>query len=265
MMAVEQQKKACRRKERKFNQLCEKYDPDLDKPLWPSVANFKEVWTEQINDVLEDLFDLVDEMLDEYEADLCAPEVTAWKLVIKNANKKFREIVGKFGKAEANGTCQPIQYSAPSVQSNTHSVKAAKVDIEIDDDIVSKESKLLSKELKNFLDSEKASDEDIEVAMGKVDDWNKRFERIKDKAYAIKRNSECFDLNDLRVSSTLCAVTNLEHELNGAVDQLKAEDDKRCLYSLKSQSQRQHWSNFQYSMETTMRIFRSLERRWKRE
>ena len=226
-MAAEQQKKDCRRKERKFNQLCEKYDPDLDNTLWPAVANFKEVWTEQINDVLEDLFDSVDEMLDEYAADFGTPEVEAWKLVISNANKKFRGIVGKFGKAVANGTSQPVQYSAPPVQSNTHAVKAAKVDIEIDDNIVSKESKLLTKEVKNFLDCEKASDEDIEVAMCKIDDWNKRLERIRDKAYAIKRNSECFDLNDPRVSSALCAVENLEHELNIAVEQLNAEDDKR--------------------------------------
>ena len=91
-MAAEQLKKACRRKERKFNQLCEKYDPDMCNSLWPSVVNFREVWTEQINDVLEDLFDSIDEMLEEHEADFGAPEVTAWKLVISNANKKFREI-----------------------------------------------------------------------------------------------------------------------------------------------------------------------------
>ena len=179
-MAAEQQKKACRKKERKFNQLCAKYDPDMCSSLWPSVVNFREVWTEQINDVLEDLFDSTDEMLEEHEADFGAPEVAAWKLVISNANKKFREIVGKFGKAEANGTSKPIQYSSSPVQSDTHAVKAAKVNIDIDNDIVSKESKLLSKEVKTFLDCEKASDEAIEVAMGKVDDWNKRFERIKD-------------------------------------------------------------------------------------
>jgi hypothetical protein len=190
------------------------------------VASFKEVWTEKLNDALEDLFDSIDEMLDEHEADLGGPEVEAWRVVIRNANKRFAEIVGRFGRSEANGTSQPIQHNAPPVQSNNHAVKTAKFNVDIDNEIVSKESKLLSNEVRNFLGCEKVSDEDDEVAMGKIDDWNKRFQQIKDKAYAIKRNSECFDLDDPRVSSTQNAVENLEHELNTAVEQLKGEDEK---------------------------------------
>ena len=55
---------------------------------------------------------------------------------------------------------------------------------------------------------------------------------MKDKAYAIKRNSQCFNLNDPRVSNSENAVASLEKELNDATDQLKAEDNKHCLYSL---------------------------------
>jgi hypothetical protein len=145
------------------------------------VASFKEFWTEQINEVLEDLFDSIDEMLDEYETEFGGPEVEAWKVVMRNANKRFGEIVGKYGRSDDNGNSQPSQNSAPPVQNNNHAAKTAKVNIDIDDKIASKESKSLSKEVKNFLDCEQCTDEDIEVAMGKIDEWNKRFERIKDK------------------------------------------------------------------------------------
>ena len=108
--------------------------------------------------------------------------------------------------------------------------------------------------------------EDIEVAIGKFNNWKKRLERIKEKAYAIKRNSDCYDLDDHRVSSALREVENLEQNLNSAVEQLKFEDDKRCVYSLSNSrtasiklpvfhgDDHEDFSKFKKEMEKGMRI-----------
>jgi hypothetical protein len=115
---------------------------------------------------------------------------------------------------------------------SNQALRAAQVNIEIDDEIVSKESKALSNEVRKFFDCGQLADEDIELALGKINVWNKRLERVKEKAYAIKRNSQCFNLKDPKVSSSENAVANLAQELNNAIDQLKAEDNKRCLRHL---------------------------------
>ena len=230
-MEVEQVKKACRKKERTVNQLSRRFDPDIQNYGWAAIARHRDNWTDQLNEALGDLVESVEEMIDDHHSNLGGPEVEAWKLVVSEAEKKFLQLVVKYEVSDSSETSHPSQADATPVPNN-QALRAAQVNIEIDDDIVSNESKALSKEVKKFLDCDQVADEDIEIALGKVDDWNKRFERVKDKAYAIKRNSQCFNLDDPRVSNAQSAVAHLEQELNIAIDQLKDEDNKRCLYSL---------------------------------
>ena len=147
----------------------------------------------------------------------------AWQSSIKEAEKLFSLTIGKFDRPNPNGNQLPSLASYPPVQSNhqAQAERAARVNIDIDADIIEKESQVLSKEIRKFHDSDEATDEEIEAAMGKIDEWNKRFERIKDKAYAIQRNSQCFDLNNTKVSTTQAIVENLEQELNVAINQVK--------------------------------------------
>merc|ERR1712015_58750 len=143
-------------------------------------------------------------MIDEHRDALGSGEVLAWQSSIKEAEKTFSLTIEKFDRPNPNGNQLPSLASLPPAQSNsqTQAERAAQVNIDIDADIVEKESKALSKELRKFHDSDEATDEEIEAAMVKIDDWNKRFERIRDKAYAIQRNSQCFSLNDSKVSTT---------------------------------------------------------------
>ena len=156
-------------------------------------------------------------MIEDHDETLGVPEVEPWKAAITEAERKFSELIGKFNIL---------------VEDSEQDVRAAIVNIGIDDTIVSSESAVLSKEIKNFLICESATDEEVEFAMVKIKDWRKRFERIKDKAYAIQRNSKCFNLDDPRVSNSQAAVADLEQQLSIAMDELKEEDTKRCLYSL---------------------------------
>ena len=225
-MEIEQIKRACRGKERTFNQLCRRFDPENFGG--DTVTRYRDSWTDQLNDALSDLVGPVEEMVDDHHSTLDAPELEAWKVVVSEAEKRFAQLIVKYERADPSETTLPALADVPSNQA----LRAAQVNIEIDDEIVSKESKALSNEVRKFFDCGQLADEDIELALGKINVWNKRLERVKEKAYAIKRNSQCFNLNDPKVSSSENAVANLAQELNEAIDQLKAEDNKRCLHSL---------------------------------
>ena len=224
---TEQNKKACRGKERLFNQLCRRFAPEgFD---GNTVARYRDNWTDQLNDALGDLVGSVEDMVDDHRDTLGLPEVEAWNLVVSKAEKKFQQLVSKYG---SSGTREPAQTPQSDSAPDNQDLRAAQVNIEIDDEIVSKESKALSKEVQKFLDFDEVADEDIETALGQIDEWNKKLKRVKDKAYTIKRNSLCFNLNDPRVSNSENAVDKLEQELTDAIGKLLAEDSKRCLYSL---------------------------------
>ena len=192
------------------------------------MTRYRDSWTDQLNDALSDLVGPVEEMVDDHHSTLDAPELEAWKVVVSEAEKRFAQLIVKYERADPSETTLPALADVPSNQA----LRAAQVNIEIDDEIVSKESKALSNEVRKFFDCGQLADEDIELALGKINVWNKRLERVKEKAYAIKRNSQCFNLKDPKVSSSENAVANLAQELNNAIDQLKAEDNKRCLHSL---------------------------------
>ena len=270
IMDAEQTKRACRKKERMFNQLARRFDIDENNPGWEAIARHRETWTEQLNEALGDFVEVAEEMIDDHGDTLGSGEVVAWKASLKEAEKKFMQLIGKYERPNLNGTQHPSPVNPLPVQNSNQAQaeRAAQVNIEIDADIISNESKVLAREIKKFLDSDEATDEEIETAMGKIDDWNKRFERIKDKSYAIQRNSQCYNLNDPRVSNSQATITNLEHELNMAIDQVKEEDSKRCLYSLaKSKTatvklpiftgaQAEDFSKFRREMEKGMKINR---------
>ena len=65
--------------------------------------------------------------------------------------------------------------------------KAAQVDIEVDMQIISTEGTQLSTEIQKFDDWGDAPDNEIEVAMNKVDDWKRKMEKLKREKL---RNSE---------------------------------------------------------------------------
>ena len=65
-MESEQVKKACRGKERTFNQLCRRFAPE-DYSV-DSVARLRDTWVDQLNDALGDLVGSIEEMVDEHYA-----------------------------------------------------------------------------------------------------------------------------------------------------------------------------------------------------
>ena len=164
-MDVSQSQKACRKKERTFNQLARRFDVDKNNHSLDTVAQTKETWTEQLNEALGELVEATEDMIDEHRDALGSGEVLAWQSSIKKAEKIFSLTIGKFDRPNPNGNQLPSLASLPPVQSNhqAQAERAAQVNIDIDADIVEKASQVLSKEIRKFHDSDEATDEEIEA------------------------------------------------------------------------------------------------------
>ena len=68
--------------------------------------------------------------------------------------------------------------------------------------------------------------------MNNIEGWKKRFDKIQDKCWAMQRNDKIYDLKSLRVTSSIAMLNSLKAELRIAIDNIKFEDESRCLYSL---------------------------------
>ena len=151
-----------------FNQLARRYDIDENNPGWDAIALHKFTWTEQLNEALGDLVEAAEEMIEEHSDALGGGEVQAWNASVKEAEKKFMQLVGKFERPNPNGNQLSSPASLPPVQNNyqAQAERAAQVNIDIDAGIIEKESKTLSKEVRKFHDSDEATEKEIEAAMG---------------------------------------------------------------------------------------------------
>lgn len=171
-MDIDQSKRNCRKKERKFNQLAGRYDLDKNNISWDNMARHRESWTSMLQEALGELVEDAEEMIDDHGDALGKGEVEAWKTAIENANKTFFVLTNKFERPNPDGNQPSAAASLPPSQdqNQTQAERTAKVNIDIDADIVEKESKVLSKEVRKFHDSDEATDEEIEAAMSKIDD-----------------------------------------------------------------------------------------------
>ena len=97
-MEIEQIKRACRGKERTFNQLCRRFDPENFGG--DTVTRYRDSWTDQLNDALSDLVGPVEDMVDDHHSTLGAPELEAWKMVVSEAEKKFAQLIVRKGRPQ---------------------------------------------------------------------------------------------------------------------------------------------------------------------
>ena len=110
--------------------------------------------------------------------------------------------------------------------------KHARVDVEIDAEMVADGVKSLSKELAKVSDWSRSDSHDVERAMSQVTRWTKELSILKQKVYSMKKTTSCYELDDTEYLRCDSIVTSLETELEVTVEALEHEDEVRCLYSL---------------------------------
>ena len=95
--------------------------------------------------------------------------------------------------------------------------------------IIVDDGSVLSKEISQFDDWADATDNEVEVAMQKVDNWNEKMEKLRQKSFDIQRNTISFDLNEAKMRSSKSMVNALSSELDTVLDMIQFEDRVRCL------------------------------------
>ena len=115
------------------------------------MARYRDTWIDQLNDALSDLVGSIEDMVDDHCDTLGLPEVETWSLVVSGAEQKFKQIVVKYARSVPKET--PISGHADAIHAAVQQeLRAAQVNIEIDDEVVSKESKAMSNVVGKFLD-----------------------------------------------------------------------------------------------------------------
>ena len=122
--------------------------------------------------------------------------------------------------------------AAPAATNQSQAVSNAMADVEVDVEIVTNEGNELAAKVNKYLDWSEATNDEIELAMSNIDGWERKFAKIREKCYAIKRNTLKFDLDDINLKRAEAVIDNLETELELAVDDITSQDKARCLFSL---------------------------------
>ena len=128
-----------------------------------------------------------------------------------------------------------VQVVAGPIQNDTQShqkVEAALADISVDFDIIITEGDRLTEEFNKFESWSTASDNEIELAMDKLEEWRRKFERLQDKRWAIQRKTLSFKLDDRKMKSATSYMNTLALELDLALGDIIHEDQIRCLFSI---------------------------------
>ena len=175
----------------------------------------------------------------------------AMQKAIENTDKDYQKIYEKIV-AETNKNCQQfiIKYQRKIMTQQVFSpahvnisnsgeaaaaaekVKRAKIEVDIDAEIIFHDIKSLEVELNKIDDWSKAESHIIELYMQKVDQWKKQLKFLQDKVRGIKKNTVVYDLDISKLLRSESLVASLKTEIEIAVEQLEFEDEERCLYSL---------------------------------
>ena len=232
-------KDACVTKVRRFTRLLRRFDPAVLQPI--ALMNNKSNWMSSVNDALEELVDAIEELCSKHGQTMGSTEVEVWKETIKRTEADFHKFINclESRTAELSGSTTDPMVPAPgpaipsgdASYTQTQKIRAAQVDIDVDMQIISDEGTQLSKEIQNFDDWGVAPDNEVEIAMNKVDEWKRKMERLRGKSYAIQRNTMSFNLNESSMRSSKALVNTLSSELDIVVEHVQFEDEKRCLYS----------------------------------
>ena len=238
-MAIQQTKEECDAKIRKFNQLIRRYDPDPFEP--DAVQNKEQEWSKELSNALDDLVDSIETMSVKHGHDLGSQEVAVWKKRITDSEGQFRNFTNKVAikirPLRSNTTTPsinvPMPVAAPPDATNqSQAVSNALADVKVDAEMVATEGKELAAKVNKYLDWSDATNDEIELAMANIEGWQKKFTKIREKSFSIKRNTLKFNLDDLYLKRSEAVVNNLETELELAIEDITSEDKDRCLFSI---------------------------------
>ena len=235
------------------------YDPNTYEP--DILVSNKSEWTSEVKSAYMDVMKVV-------TSNLTKPETNQADKVVLNtalnaAKNEFTSFLTAFTrKCAVNGGAgaapglaprvpvpgqqpqQPIpglQNHSPNVSgSSDNSVQAqaaenarlANIEVNVTAEKVSDLAKYLSSEIRRFTDCSLAPNHEIEEAMLKISDWEKKVSTLKEQYWEIKTKTQCHGLNNSKLVQAETTVNTAVAEADLAITNLRHEDSTRCLYSL---------------------------------
>ena len=115
---------------------------------------------------------------------------------------------------------------------DSRQVKNAEVEVTIEAERVASEVSGLVKEVNKYDDWGDASNEEIEEAIRKVESWKRRFSKIEDRIYSMKKNVLRYDLASIELDKSTNMTETLKEEMEIAIRVIEVEDEVRGIYSL---------------------------------
>ena len=206
----------------------------------------KRTWMKKIDDTMALLTEscLEIKFLDNVPA-VCEEECNG---ILKIANDEFSKFVieldtkilgdlhlGDNRDARSGSVASGGGQSNDSVR-EAEAARVAEIDVNIDHEKISDDVKALSAEINKFEDWSKVEPHEIEVAMGRIEGWQKRAKQIRDDVFSMKRSTLKHKLDDTRLRAAESSVTYMQAELENAIEVIQFEDESRCLYSLNKKS-----------------------------
>ena len=113
-------------------------------------------------------------------------------------------------------------------------VKDAKVEISIEAERAALEGQKLDREINRYHDWGDASNEEIEQALRKVEDWKSRLSKIEDRIYTMKKSVLLYDLSSNELDKSTNMMKSLKEDMEMAISVIEKEDEVRGIYSLRS-------------------------------
>ena len=197
-----------------------------------AVQENQQKWDDELSNSLNSLTKSVRNMTTKHKVALGTEATDQWNQQVKDSVKKYRDHVNAIYEVVSTAVVPTPVTSRPLSAPAEERVKDAEADVSIEAEIVSAEGKKLDKEVKKYDDWGDATNEEIEEAMRKTENWEKRLSKIQDRIYLMKRNVERFNLSSVSLTASTSMMNNLEKEMEIAIRDIKEQDEVRGLYSL---------------------------------
>ena len=232
-------KHECEKKLMLFKRLLRVHDPSGVDPA--AVKEFYKEWDKEVFNAFNSLAEAVDNMILAHKADMSPSVINEWEQNVGESEKKYRDYraatfdVVKSTRAQAvpePTASEPASAPAPEIFRSSTQARIAEVKTTIEAERIFEEGKKLDSEIKGYDDWGDASNEEIEEAMRKVEDWNKRLSKIQDRIYSMKENVQLYNLSNVELTKAVGMMEILSEEMNIAIRNIKEEDEARGLYSL---------------------------------
>ena len=219
------------------------YDPE--KYQAQVLASNREEWVGATKTVYDNILDFAEEVSSKPETTE-RQDLTVEKEIDK-AGEEFQRFLSAFNDkcCVAAAAAPPPQPPAPNPNISTNQslesisssmmaekMKTAEVELGINAEKVSTSVKTLKLQINKCEDWTAAEDHQIELAMTKVEAWEKQVKYLKERVWDMKRSVEIYNLDRALLVRSEAAVNTLEAEAALAIDNIQHEDDTRCLFSL---------------------------------